>query len=279
MFGLFLVFSSTLFKEISSTIGKYQIAEKRSTIFTFGFLEIFWGTIAYFAIAFLIRQEFIFSLDSLPTFGLRLVLEVVQAHVTVLALARASRSTFTFLRTLTIPLLLVTDMFLGYSLGTVQIVGVLLILCALISLFYGNRRIDRAGAGLVLFTAVNSVATLSLYKYNISHFNSVEAEQGLIALAVLTYFFIAGYIYNKENPFRFLRQRTFFMQSISSGLGSVILAYSYTLAAASIITTAKRASEILWALVSGQYYFAEKNLTQKILAFLVVGAGLVLLTL
>ena len=265
-----------LFGEVGTAIGKKQVTVRRETIYTMGFLDLFWGTIFFLAFAFFIRGEFIFSLAAWPTFSLRVILEIVQAHVTILAIVYAARSTFSFVRILTIPLLLLTDIILGYAITFNQVIGISLLVLALVLLLL-NQGLKTKGVWYVLFTAVNAVVTLSLFKYNISHFNSVEAEQSLVMIFLLVYFGLMSFFVVKENPFRFFKKPLFLGQSLASGLGTVLGSFVYALAPASVITTFTRAGAVLSAVLSGRLYFQEKKFGLKIFAFFLVLLGLIFL--
>ncbi|MBI2552459.1 hypothetical protein HYW17_04140 [Candidatus Uhrbacteria bacterium] len=276
MIGILLASLGTLFDECSKLIGKKKVTERQESIFTWGFLDLFWVVLAFFAVALLVPGSFRFVAASLATFIPRLVLEVAQAHLTVKAAALAARSTFSFIRSLTIPLLLVVDVFLGYALSLSQIAGLGLIVITLLFLF-ANHGIEREGRGYVLFTAVNAVATISLYKYNITHFNSVVAEQLIIMLVLMAYFFVNAYYRAHENPFRFFRQPIFIAQSLGMGVAVALESFAFVFAPASIITAVKRASAILWSVLSGNLYFHEKNLLIKLGTFVVLALGIGLL--
>lgn len=198
--------------------------------------------------------------------------------MSILAITRADRSTFGFLRILTIPLLLATDIILGYSVGTNEIVGISIIITALMFLFV-NHGIKKEGAWLVIFTAINAVATISLFKYNITHFNSVEVEQIIIHLVLLIYFLGMALRVAKENPLRFLRKPIFFAQSAAAGVGSVFISFAYLFGSASVITTIKRAAAIFWAMLSGNRFFEEKGFLIKFISLILIAIGLVFLAL
>jgi len=276
MIAFFLVFVSRLFDEIGTSIGKHQAQLKQESIYTMGFLKMLWGTIFFLCIAFFIRKDFIFSLASLPTFGPRLILEIIQYHVTLKAIVTATRSTYGFIRILTIPLLLVTDIILGYTLGFNQILGIGVIVVALIILFLRNG-LKSKGKGLVLFTAINAVATISLFKYDITNFNSVEAEQSIVLAVLMVYMFVMAVIVAKENPLKFLKQPIFLSQSLSGGMSDVVMSFTYLFAPASVITTLKRALSIFFATISGHVYFHEKKLALKLVMFFLISIGLLLL--
>lgn len=276
MFGILLAFASSLFRETGTSIGKSQALEKKESVHTMAFLNLFWAAIFFFAYAFFIRGEFLFDLASLPTFILRAALEILQLHFTMRAIVIADRSTFGFLRIWTIPLLLVVDITLGYAISFEQILGISLIVISFIILFI-NHGIKKKGAGFVLFTAINAVATISLFKYHITYFNSAEAEQGIITLILIAYSFIMARYVAKENPLRFLTKRIFFFQSMAWGIGSVLMSFAYLFGPASIITAAKRALTILTSTLAGNFYFHEKKLIIKLISFTLIALGIILL--
>lgn len=278
MFGVGLVGLSAVFREIGNTIGKYEVEHDKESVFTMGFLNMFWGTVGFLIIAFFIRGEFVLAAASLATLIPRLVLEIAQTHVGVRAVAEASRSTYGFLRILTIPVLLSIDLFLGYTITFLEIVGIVLIIISLVLLFTSHG-LKTKGAKLVLFTAINGAITTTLFKYNITHFNSVEAEQSLVYITKMAYLFGSAWWLAGENPFNFFRKKIPFEQSAAGGVGRIILSFAFDLAPASIIMTGKRAFTVLSAIISGNTVFAERHLLLKLGAFLLVVIGLILLVI
>lgn len=133
MIGLLLVLAATFFTETQDTIGKRTIQQGRQSIYTMGFLSLVWSFLFFLVILVFIKKEFIFSRASLPTFLARAALEVVLAHISLLALTKADRSTFSLVRVGTIPLLLAVDIFLGYSISPYALAGIgVIILNALV---------------------------------------------------------------------------------------------------------------------------------------------------
>lgn len=285
MLGLLITAGASAAEEAGTSIGKWETLRGRESAFSMGFLDSFWTTLFLLTLAFIVPADFfapgfprgfVFSMASLPTFLPRVGLEILQAYATVYAVTRADRSTFGFLRVITIPLLLVADTVLAYSIGLPQIAGMSLIVASLILLFI-NHGIRREGAWLVVFTSINAALTISLYKYNITHFNSVEAEQALIHLVLLAFFFGMALTRAKENPLRLLARPVFLAQSLLIGIGGVALSFAYLFSAASVIATAKRAFAILFAILSGHIYFREKKLWIKTVSFVLIAIGLALL--
>lgn len=275
MIGIILASIGSLFDEISLSIGKRSINQRRASLYTIGFLNLFWGAIFLLAII-LFKQKFLFSSASLPTFILRAFLEIIQAHFSLLAILKADRSTFGFIRIITIPLLLSADFFLGYRLNNYQVAGIGFIILTLF-LFSANQGLNKKGIWLTLLTALNAVLTLSLYKYNITHFNSVEAEQFIIYLILLGYFIFTAFYLARENPFRFLAKPLFFGQSGARGLASILTSFAYSFAPASLILTAERAAGVFWATFSGFFYFREKQILVKLIYLGLLIAGIILL--
>lgn len=275
MFGILLAGFSSALMELSDSIGKKKVGDDTASHYTYGFLWLLFGTVFLITIG-LIRDNLIFSFASLPTFIPRVLLEILQAHITILAVVKADRSDFGILRIFTIPLLLGIDIFLGYSISLQQILAMGMILSAVIVLLSWEK-FQTKGLGFLLFISINAAITLSLYKYDITHFNSVEAEQSIILLVLLLYFFILATVIKKENPLRFLATRAFSVQASASGLSSVASSFAYVFAPASVITSALRASAVLFSIISGRMYFKEKHILIKLGVFIGIIAGLLLL--
>lgn len=285
MIGALFAIGSTFIDEIGTSVGKWEVMHKKESMFSLGFLNAFWALVFLAALAFIIPTDFIapgfpggwvFSAASLPTFLPRLLLEIIESYVTVQATVLADRSTFGFIRIITIPLLLAADFAMGYAIGIGQMFGMLLIVCSLILLFI-NHGIRRKGAWLVAFSAANAVVTISLYKYDITHFNSAAAEQILVTLGIMAFFFLLALAKARQNPLRLMFKPVFFAQSVLMGLGGVMISMAYVFSAASVITSLKRASTVLFAVLSGRIYFREKKLLLKLVSYGLILAGLFLL--
>jgi len=275
MFGFFLILMATTFSEIGVSTGKTEVEKKKDSIYSMGFFSSLIGTILLFLIAFY-KNSFVFSFASLPTFTLRVVLEILLTFLTILAIVKADRGTFSFIKVGTLPLLVVADLILGYELKIYQIIGVGIIVFALAFLFL-NHGIRRNGAFYSALSAILAAGTLSLFKYDITKYNSVEAEQGIISLVLLIFLFCMAYFKAKENPLKLLRKKEFFAQSFFEGVGGVLASFAYVFMPASIITAAYRSFSVLAAMISGNIYFNEKRFLIKLACLLFISAGLVLL--
>jgi len=276
MIGVIFTSISTFFQEISVSIGKDGVTRRLQGVYTMGFLNSFWTILIFAFLITVVGQKFIFSLASLPTFSLRMFLEILQADVSVRAAVAADRSTYSFIRIITIPLLLSIDLFLGYRISSSQFAGIFLIALTLAFVFM-SRGVSKVGIKLILFTAMNAAITLSLFKYDITHFNSVVAEQSIMYFVLLLYFFLSAYFRTGENPLLFLKKPRFFLQSSSNGAGSILQSFAYSFAPASVIIAAERSTAVLWSTLSGNLYFGEKNFWLKAGLMSMIIAGIILL--
>lgn len=278
MFGVFLQAVGSLFEEISCTIGKREVQEGHETIFMMGFLQLSAAAFMFTCMIALGFEKFIFSVDSLWTLLPRAVLETLQVHITLLAIRTADRSAFGFIKVGTVPLLLIIDFFLGYQIQPVQIAGMLLMIGAFIFIF-ARGVINKKGLGLVVFSTINAVLTITIFKYDISHFNSVGAEQLIIYSVLLTYLYLFIRIKTKERPLAYFRRPICLAQAFTDGIGTLIGSFAYVFAPPSVITAARRSACLLWSTLSGIAVFKEDNKKMKLFVAFVLIVVLVLLAL
>lgn len=277
MSALILVLAAAFFVELSTSIGKQEVASKKETLYAVAFLGGIWSTSILILYTLLNSHAWVFSFASLPTFSLRAVLEVLLLFVSVSAVQQADRSTFAFLRMLTIPLLLLVDLSLGYILTPLQIIGMFFIMTVPLYLFQRNG-MSKKGKLLSLTSAVLAVITISLYKFNITHFNSVEAEQTLMHVLLILVIILTAWIRGHENVFRYLTHPLCIIQSLAAGVAGVCMSFAYAFAPASLVVALKRSFELFASLISGNILFHEKKLFMKISAFLFAVLGIVLMS-
>jgi hypothetical protein len=276
MSALLLILISGLFREASISIGKRQVEEHKESLYGMGFLGAIWATLFFVGIAFFSSAGFVFVPESLPTFTLRAVLEILLFYIVLHAIKDTDRSTFTSLRILTIPLLLTVDIVLGYAVSGSQVLGILLLIAAAALVLFRVPVLSTKGKLLTVTSAILAVATISLYKYDITHFNSVEAEQGLMYLVLLIALLIGSVVQGHENVFRYLLRPLCVFQSLASATGSVLHSFAYIFMPASVILALARSTEILMSVISGRFYFHERNLVTRLTAFVLIVAGVTL---
>lgn len=275
LIGVGLVVLATLFMEVSSDVGKAEARHHLEGPFTIAFLNVA-AAVVLFALSAAARGTWVFQWASLPTFSLRLVLEMAIAYVDGVAVMRASRSTYGFVRVLSLPLVLGVDALLGQQLGTWQLVGIALII-ATIAMMASHHGLEKRGLSLCILAAVLAAATISLYKYDITHFNSVEAEQTITYVLVALQLLVTAHVIGRERPLQHLRKPVFIAQSLGYGIGTALASYGYAFAPASVILAAKRSAAVFWSTISGRLYFHERHLAAKAVSLVLIVAGLVLL--
>jgi hypothetical protein len=276
MFAIAILFASTLLQETSDSLGKKAVKARRETIYNLAFLGIFWSLVFLVIIA-LLGAPLRVTTASLPTLVPRIILEATLAYVGAEAIVRADRSTMGFLRLLTIPLLLIVDILLGYHLTTVQFVGIAIMFCGLFLAFHHNPR-GKKGAGLVILGALISVATASLYKWDVTHYNSIAGEQIVLYSYLLTFFYVQSMRHSRVSPLQLLVRPRSGPQALSSGLSSAIESFAIGFAPASVVISLKRSFALMWSIFFGHTYFHERGLQRKAYSGVILVTGLVMLT-
>lgn len=275
MIGALFILFGTLLSEISALIGKFKATQKKESLFLMGFLETFWVMLFFIIIA-LCRGTLYLDPASLPIFFIRVIFELVVFTLGLQAIIKADRSTNAFLTIITIPLLLIVDIALGYDIAALQIIGIVIIIIALCTL-YIKHGIRKKGSAYIILWACGAVITISLFKYNITHYNSVEAEGAYMYLILCAYSLIMTLIYDRRNPFPYLFKYPYNLESLTRGVAVPLLSFAYMFGTASIILTAKRVLSIIWSIFFGNHYFHEKRIGIKIICLVVVFLGLVLI--
>ncbi len=276
MFGVILSSIGAFFEELASSIGKKQVKRKEESIYAMGFLNELMAFCGFVLIILFSGKASGLTLMVWPTALLRLALSLFQGYVTVNAIAKADRSTFGFIRTGTIPLLLIMDMVAGTFISGYQILGMLCISAGLLFL-YMNHGFSKHGLWYVILSTVNAALTIGLYKYNITHGNSVELEQLLTIAASLVFFYVMSRYHAQEHPFALMKKPLLALQSGAIGVASVVESFAYLFAPASVILAATRSSTVVLTVLTGGVYFHEKNVKAKIFSLVAFVAGIILL--
>jgi drug/metabolite transporter (DMT)-like permease len=261
--GIFLESIANLFEEISCSAGKKETQDGRASIYMMGFLQHVSTTILLLLVLLLGFEQFKFNPASIPFLSLRAILDIAQVHFTLQAIQISDRTAFSFIKLLTVPLLLLVDLSIGYTIDPIQIIGMLMLVGIFLFIFNGNV-INKKGMALLIFSAVNPVLAISIYKYDITNFNSVMVEQVIIYVILTIYLFLMLKFKTKEKISPIAFKPVSLVQAVSMAFGGLLSSYAYLYAAPSIIVTARRASGILWSSLSGMLYFKEDHKKQKI---------------
>lgn len=278
MFGVFLQAIGSLFEEISCTIGKREVQRGHESIFMMGFLQLSAASILFLALIALGLEKFTFSMESLWTLGPRAVLEIFQIHFTLLALGSSDRTTFGFVKIGTIPSLLLIDFALGYAINPAQIAGMLLML-GVFTFIFSRGVVNKKGLALVIFSTLNAVMTITLYKFDVAHYNSVGAEQLIIYTVLLIYLYIWIRLNTHERPLKYLTRPICLVQAFTDGIGAITGSFAILFAPASVVIAARRAAGVLWSTLSGIAVFKESHKKTKLFVAFVLMVVLVLLAI
>ncbi len=277
MFALFIMAFGNLLQQSGTAIGKKSMAKRQETIYGYAFLNVFWFTI-FLMVFVAFGANFHFSRSSLPYFLPRLVIEIIMAQIGAIAIHKAELSTFSFLRQLTIPLLLVVDIILGYKISALSMLGMMIIFGTVLFLL-GDKTLSKKGSRYVIALALLAVINITLFKYDITHFNSIAAEQIVVGLVLTAYFTVAAWIHKRERTWKYLYKARTETQSLFTGLGTTIGSFAFLYAPASVITTFSRSTELLFAILFGNIAFHERKLGHKLVGFAVIVIALVITAL
>jgi hypothetical protein len=276
MYPLLLILIGSSLIETTIVIGKKAISKHQETFYQLGFLQSFYQVIFFFVFS-LFGQKFVFNFQSLPTFSLRIIFEILQLELSLRAIVKADRSTYSFFKAITIPLLLMVDLFLGYKISLNQIFGIVVIVISLFLLQRQNTT-NKKGLIFVIAAALNAVITISLFKYDTTRFNSIAAEQSIILIILMGY--LGWKIKTKDHRslFKTMFDRPFQLQSIINGLGSSVLSFAYMFGTASVITTFQRTADVFCSILSGKMFFKEKGFINKLFLLILISASLILMS-
>lgn len=269
MIGLILWIIWTLFEEINNSFTKHKTEKHHflkvwviSAFFWMLIFLLFWAYKYYFT-----DIKLYLNPDSIPLLTIRLILEILQSYFTILAIKHCDRSTFSIIRILTIPLLVIADIILWYQFTTYSLIWMSIILLSFLTFNTKLKKIDYTWWYYALFTTVNAVFTISLFKLSITYYwNSLEIDQFIMLLWIMIFFIIYNYKEDQCSAFKLIiKEKEFLIQWLVIWISSLLISYSYIYLNASEATAIKRAWEIFWAIIAWVIFFKEKNLIIKLL--------------
>jgi hypothetical protein len=279
--GIFIGFLGAFFEEGNNTITKKTT--NTLSIYQLGFLTSCIGA-STFLLVIITKLSFqssqiSFNPDSIPLLIIRICLEVLQSYMTIQAIRNADRSTFGVIRIITIPLLVIADIILGYSFSFWAMTGVFIIISSFLFFNVYHKTLHMHGWKYVLITSINAVLTLSAYKYSIDVYkNSFEIDQGIVYLSLFIFWGITlikkkESVFNKNSGYYILKVIPFVSFS------TYLISASYLYINASVATAVKRASEMVWSILFGKFVFNEQNFSIKLIFCLFLLLGIALFTI
>jgi hypothetical protein len=269
---ILLILGSTLLDELFNSSGKRAVSKHKETTYSLGFLNSF-GAVVAFGIAALLGVSLHFSISSLPTLIPRIAIEILSAHLVIKAIQKTDRSTFGFFGLMVAPLLVIADLALGFGITPYQIMGVVGISLILLTLAH-DHSLRLKGSGLLLFIAITNAITISLYKYDIAHYNSVVAEQLIVTSFILFYFWLNLHRLGHKSAASLLLKPLSLGQTSSKGLALMLKSYAFSVGPGAVVAVAGSSFSLMWSVLFGKTYFHEKHISHKL-----VGCGATIVAL
>jgi hypothetical protein len=267
---------SAFLDEVFNSLGKREVRRHRESIYELGFIAAAGSVVACLLLG--VFTGFQFQAASLPTMAVRVVLDIIQLVVALRALAITDRSTFAFYALLTVPLLVVADFALGFGITALQAVGVLGITVLLFATLH-EKTFRTKGAPLLIAMAVLNAATVSLFKFNVAHFNNVAAEQSLVTGVTLVFFWVMCRRSGYAQPWRIVLGPREGAQSAVKGASQVLKSLAFSLAPGSVVTVIGQSFGIIFSLVFGKAVFRERHVRRKAVAGVAACIALLALSL
>lgn len=278
MLGVLFAFVGSLLEEISSSIGKFAFARGWERPATMGLLNSAWTVIYFGIISVAVPGSFVIATSSLPILGILVILGGMQSIASLVAIKRASRSTYGLLRTTTIPILALIDALTGRDISPVKFLAMGLMYAAVVWL-NRNHGIEKRGAGIVLFTAVNGAVCLALLKYLFETGTSIPAAQ--IVILVPTIVALAVWYLRERKPAAHgkTHYELLTVQTAAAGAATLVQSYALLFVPASVMTAVVRSCAVLFSMLSGNAVFHERHIKEKIIAGGVIVIGLAMLVM
>ncbi len=275
--AIILVFIGSIFAELSISIGKFESNNKGEGIYSMAFLNTLGAFLVFFTLFLLKHNTLTFSKASIPLVLLLIGFEFIQIRLANTAVIRADRSIFSLVKSLTIPLLIIVDVFMGYSLSMATIVGctVLFSGIGIVFLHHTNKKQHLL---YPILSAVNSVITISIYKYLITNYNSVITQQ-LIIYGCLLIYSVLGIVYKEKTTIKhIIKNKLRDSQIASSAFASVLFSFAYKFAPASLVIAVERSLMVLFSLISGRFEFKEHVGKVRIFSAFMIIIGLIIIS-
>jgi drug/metabolite transporter (DMT)-like permease len=275
LLAIVLILGGSILSEVSSSLGKYTVNHKVVGLYSLGFLNSLIGFCLFSGAVIFQPDAWKFAVASIPILGTRVILDCFQLNWTLKAMKAATRGTFGLVRSATIPLVLIADIILGYTLDSWMLIGMALIFSTLVVLA-ALGDLDRKGLKYVTLSAVNASITITLFKYNITHYNSVATEQIVTMFVLAIVFFILAHA-AKERVWLVFRKPLLAIEGSALGGAGLLEAFAYMFIPASVAVTMVRALSVFWSIIFGKAYFKETHFLPKVIGCAVIIIGITLL--
>jgi drug/metabolite transporter (DMT)-like permease len=227
---------------------------------------------AVFAVLLAQDRNFTRTLASFFLLIFQVLAGVLFQELTNKAIHHADRSTFSVMSTMAIPLLLISDVILGYEVSWWQIVGVIVLTLTLgITIFRGDFSLK--GIKYIISSNLISLGTIIAFKYSTTHYTSTEMMNLLNSgLMSILFFIIVSRAKGRKGIKEALQPKYFGFASLY-GIGGVLCAAAYKYMIASMVIALKRFFSMMFGVITGKLYFHEENITRKLSIASLIGVG------
>jgi len=185
----------------------------------------------------------------------------------------ADRSTASIFSVLVLPMLLISDIILGYGINIYQIVWVLFITLILLISSY-SWTLNLKWFKYIITTTFIAFASTMVFKYLISHFTNVYTQlfiQAFFSLIIVTWI-----VYKKlwKTWITSVLKKEYFIIWIIRWANTMLTSLAYMFGPASIISSFKRIWAMFWWVIFGKLIFHETNLWKKLWNVAVLSFGI-----
>lgn len=165
--------------------------------------------------------------------------------------------------------LLTVDLILWYNISSWEIAWILLITFTLI-IVSSNRTISLNGVGYVLLSVIFSVVNISIVKYWIENYNSLESQMLIIQVLVSIIMFFVVLFQKGLNWIAVCFNPKYFVVGVFNSLNVLFNNIALLFGPASVVTALRKVWEVIWWVVFWKVIFDEKKFLRKIWTALIL---------
>ncbi|MDR3168913.1 MAG: hypothetical protein LBU27_04055 [Candidatus Peribacteria bacterium] len=269
--GILILFFGCFFLEQSSVLKKKLGAEidiHQISLLTMLATMVFSGIV----VATSNDRTFTRTLGSFLLVVFQILAGVLFSEISNKAVHQADRSTFSVMSTISIPLLLISDIVLGYDVSWRQIAGVIILVMMLgYTVFTGD--FSKKGIKYIITSNLISMGTIIAFKYTTTYYASTELMNFYNAGGMsLLFLVIVGRTKGRHGIQQILRPKYLGFASLYA-VGSVLCAAAYKYMIASMVIALKRFFSMMFGILTGKLFFHEENTTKKLSVASVIGLG------
>ena len=209
------------------------------------------------------KWEFDFNVISITLLILYSLLWILFTYFAINAINKADRSTNSLFSVIILPILLFWDIMIWYDINMYHIIWVIFIVSVLILSSY-KWSISTKWLSYVIWAQIVASMWITIYKFMITNYSSVEAISIIDSFLMLSIFFFI-IIYNiwfnwVKDCLKINSLKIWFL----SAIWQTLWLFAYLFWPASIVTAIKRMLQMFWWVMFWHFVFKEENFWKKI---------------